>query len=285
MHHKIFFIFLVSFATMTKAQTKGTYPEKDKILVEGGFFLMGSPKSEGETIEHPQHKVFLQTFKISKYEITNAQYAEFLNAKGNQMNSDIPYIELKEGWSQIEKVNGKYIAKKGYEQHPMVLVSWYGANAYAQWVGGKLPTEEQWEYAARGGSKTQKYTYAGSNTLDEVAWHRQNTDYLQPVGKKKPNELGIYDMNGNVSEWCEDDFTSYDYKLGNTEEKKEKPSVFSAFFMAIMSKTPSNHSYPEDKVTRGGHYNQQKMNIRIARRDNRNALGQIFVGFRVVFPQ
>ncbi|GIM54735.1 formylglycine-generating enzyme family protein [Capnocytophaga cynodegmi] len=270
---------------MTKAQIKGTYPEKDKVLVEGGFFLMGSPKSEGETIEHPQHKVFLQTFKISKYEITNAQYAEFLNAKGNQMNGDIPYIELKEGWSQIEKVNGKYIAKKGYEQHPVVLVSWYGANAYAQWVGGKLPTEEQWEYAARGGSKTQKYTYAGSNTLDEVAWHRQNTDYLQPVGKKKPNELGIYDMNGNVSEWCEDDFTSYDYKLGNTEEKKEKPSVFSAFFMAIMSKTPSNHSYPEDKVTRGGHYNQQKMNIRIARRDNRNALGQIFVGFRVVFPQ
>ncbi|MFK8265161.1 formylglycine-generating enzyme family protein [Capnocytophaga cynodegmi] len=270
---------------MTKAQTKGTYPEKDKVLVEGGFFLMGSPKSEGETIEHPQHKVFLQTFKISKYEITNAQYAEFLNAKGNQMNGDIPYIELKEGWSQIEKVNSKYIAKKGYEQHPVVLVSWYGANAYAQWVGGKLPTEEQWEYAARGGSKTQKYTYAGSNTLDEVAWHRQNTDYLQPVGKKKPNELGIYDMNGNVSEWCEDDFTSYDYKLGNTEEKKEKPSVFSAFFMAIMSKTPSNHSYPEDRVTRGGHYNQQKMNIRIARRDNRNALGQIFVGFRVVFPQ
>ncbi|GET45588.1 hypothetical protein RCZ01_08900 [Capnocytophaga felis] len=267
-----------------KAQTKGYYPEKDKIVVEGGTFLMGSPKSEGEANERPQHQVTVKRFKISKYEITNAQYAEFLNAKGNQKNGDVPYIELKAGWCQIEKVNNKYLAKKGYEQHPVVLVSWYGAKAYAEWVGGKLPSEEQWEYAARGGNKTKNYTYAGSNSLDDVAWHRQNTDELQPVGKKQPNELGICDMNGNVSEWCEDIFVSYDYKLGNTNVPKEETSLVGKLLIAVMSKTPTNNDYPENRVTRGGHYNEQPSNIRIAKRRNCTELGQIFIGFRVVFP-
>ncbi|MDO4783121.1 MAG: SUMF1/EgtB/PvdO family nonheme iron enzyme, partial [Capnocytophaga felis] len=283
MHHKIFFIFLVSFAIMTKAQTKGNYPEKDKIVVEGGTFLMGSPKSEGEANERPQHQVTIKRFKISKYEITNAQYAEFLNAKGNQKNGDVPYIELKAGWCQIEKVNNKYLAKKGYEQQPVVLVSWYGAKAYAEWVGGKLPSEEQWEYAARGGNKTKNYTYSGSNSLDDVAWHRQNTDELQSVGKKQPNELGICDMNGNVSEWCEDIFVSYDYKLGNTNVPKEETSLIGKLLIAVMSKTPTNNDYPENRVTRGGNYNEQPSNIRIAKRRNCTELGQIFIGFRVVF--
>ncbi|MFK8303092.1 formylglycine-generating enzyme family protein [Capnocytophaga stomatis] len=284
MHHKIFFIFLVSFAIMTKAQTKGNYPEEDKIVVEGGSFLMGSPKSAGEANERPQHKVTVKSFRISKYEITNAQYAEFLNAKGNRKNGDVPYIELKEGWCQIRKVNEKYVAQKGYEQYPVVLVSWHGAKAYAEWVGGTLPSEEQWEYATRGGNKTKNHTYAGSNSLDDVAWHRQNTDELQSVGKKQPNELGIYDMNGNVSEWCEDIFTSYDYKLGNTSVPKEEPSLIGKLLFAVMSKTPTNNDYPENRVTRGGHYNQQPSNIRIAKRHNCTELGQIFTGFRVVFP-
>ncbi|MDO5104443.1 SUMF1/EgtB/PvdO family nonheme iron enzyme [Capnocytophaga sp.] len=283
MKHFVFFVFLTIFTIKIEAQSLGNYPEKDKISVKGGTFLMGSKKNEGEANERPQHQVTIADFKISKYEITNIQYAEFLNTNGNQFKNGVPYLELKEGWCQIEEKNGKFFVKKGYEQHPVVLVSWHGAKAYAEWVRGKLPSEEQWEYAARGGKKTQNHTYAGSNSVNEVAWYRQNTDELQPVGKKKPNELGIYDMSGNVAEWCNDFFISYDYKLGNTSSPQMESSFVSRLFWAVISKTPGNKEYETNRVTRGGHYNQHLSSLRIARRYNCTELGQIFIGFRVVF--
>ena len=81
----------------------------------------------------------------------------------------------------------------------MVNVTWSGARAYSEWAGGRLPTEAEWEYAARGGKKSKGYKYSGGNNLDEVAWHLGNSKTgVRPVGGKKSNELGIYDMSGNV---------------------------------------------------------------------------------------
>ncbi len=171
--------------------------------------MMGSPDEEGSSNEHPQHQVMLSDFYIGKYEVTNAQYAEFLNAKGNQTEGGVTWLDINGSYCQIEQVNGIFKAKEGKENYPVIQITWYGARAYAKWVGGRLPTEAEWEYASRGGNQSKGYKYSGSNNIDDVAWYSSNAKGLprtQVVGTKQPNELGIYDMTGNVWEWCNDDW-------------------------------------------------------------------------------
>ncbi|GIM52295.1 SUMF1/EgtB/PvdO family nonheme iron enzyme [Capnocytophaga cynodegmi] len=173
-------------------------------FVEGGTFQMGTPsRGEGDEI---LHTVTLSSFKISKHEITNAQYAKFLTAKGNQRENGAIWYQGKD----IVKEGNSFKARAGRENYPVVYVTWHGAKAYAEWVGGSLPTEAQWEYAARGGNKSKGYTYSGSNNIGEVAWYLNNSgERLHEVGTKKPNELGIYDMSGNVWEWTADLYGGY----------------------------------------------------------------------------
>ncbi len=197
-----------------------SHPE-NMVLVERGSFTMGDTWGEGESDEKPTHKVtFTYDFYIGKYEVTFDEYDEFCEATGRSKPND-------EGW--------------GRGQRPVINVSRKDAIKYCNWLSGedglpiaydkdgnlldkdgrttsdpskvvgyRLPTEAEWEYAARGGNESKGYKYAGSNFLNEVAWNGANSrDRTHVVGQKSPNELGIYDLSGNVWEWCSDWFGYY----------------------------------------------------------------------------
>lgn len=180
------------------------------VFVQGGDFLMGSANGSKEDIgngsEKPQHKVTLSNYKITKFEITNEQFAKFLTEKGNQTESGHKWYQ----GSDFDQKGKVFTPKKNWERTPVRFVTWHGARAYAQWAGGRLPTEAEWEYASKGGRKSKGYIYSGSDNLNEVGWNVHNSGgRLHTVGEKKPNELGLYDMSGNVWEMTADWYGSY----------------------------------------------------------------------------
>lgn len=183
------------------------------IPVGGGSFEMGS--ADGESDETP-HKVALDSYSISKYEITNAQYAHFLNEYGSSTVKNGEYAERQmvfEDGVGVKFHGNIWLPQTGYEDHPIVGVTWYGAYEFCRFYGGSLPTEAQWEYAARSGGKEE--VWSGTNNkekLKEYAWFfdgESDIKSTQPAGMKKPNGLGIYDMSGNAWEWCHDWYDEY----------------------------------------------------------------------------
>jgi len=239
------------------------------VLVNGGTFQMGSPSGTGESEEHPQHSVTVSSFRISKYEITNQQYADFMNAIG--ANSDgsyngTEYLDMGSSSCQIDYTGGQFVPQSGKENYPVIEVSWYGAKAYAEHYGGRLPTEAEWEFAARGGNSSNGYTYSGSDNIDDVAWYYDNSGGgTHTVGTKNANELGIYDMSGNVWEWC-NDWYDYDYYSNSPSTDPQGPST--GYY----------------RVVRGGGWNVIAYGCRVALRIYGNPAGTYTdSGFRPVF--
>ncbi len=188
--------------------------EPAMVFVKGGTFQMGS--NDGKSIEKPVHQVLLSHYSIGKYEITVGEYLTFCDATNSH------YPEWLEAGSKyhIETGSDTYYKSQGYSlsslRLPIIGVSWNDAVAYCQWLSSKtgkiyrLPTEAEWEYAARGGQGSLAYTYAGSNTAENVGWvNGKSASKPHEVGLKVANELGIYDMTGNVWEWCSDWYGVY----------------------------------------------------------------------------
>ncbi len=204
--------------------------EKDMVLVEGGQYWMGATQEQepfANDIEKPMHLVTISNFKVSKYEVTTTQFVVFLNSRkiskgGSGMTrsgKSHAYFFAMSKNIYFDSDSSCWRVVSGYEDCPMTNVTWYGADEFCRWAGGQLPTEAQWEYAARGGKYSGGFVYSGDAVLDIVAWYASTTNnqdgieyYAQPVGGKKPNELGLYDMCGNVWEWCNDWYALYSSK-------------------------------------------------------------------------
>jgi formylglycine-generating enzyme required for sulfatase activity len=208
------------------------------VYVAGGTFQMGS--NSGQDDEKPIHTVTVSSFFMDKTEVTQAEY---------------------------RKVMGKNFS--GCDDCPVEQVTWHDANAYAQKVGKRLPTEAEWEYAARGGNKSKGYTYSGSNDLNAAGWYNNNSgSKTHPVAQKQPNELGLYDMTGNVWEWCSDWYSDIYYRSSPKNDPQGSNSGFS-------------------RVLRGGgwyyHYDND---CRVANRYwNNPDHGRNYNGFRLVLSQ
>jgi len=185
-----FSLFAFIFTLSASAQK---YPEM--VLVQGGTFTMGDAEDEGGKAERPAHKVTLTTFSIAKTETTVGQYKAYLLATGKKLAKEHQDLD---------------------DRYPVYFITSADAEGYCDWLSDqtghiyRLPTEAEWEYAARGGKLSKGFRYSGAQTLDLVAWHDKNSaGYLHFVATKKANELGLYDMTGNVSEICKDNYRKY----------------------------------------------------------------------------
>jgi formylglycine-generating enzyme required for sulfatase activity len=169
---------------------EGSNPARlDWVFIPGGTFTMGAPETEqaASPDEGPVHQVAVKAFEMTRNEVTVTQYRRCVEVGA----CTVPGAGEGCNWGVL-----------GHEDHPINCVDWDQAATFARWAGGRIPTEAEWEYAARGGRDT---LYAGSNDVGAVAWHVGNSGgSTHPVGGKLPNGYGLHDMSGNVWEWVAD---------------------------------------------------------------------------------
>ena len=217
------------------------------IRVEGGSFMMGSPDNNPDAYddEKPPHEVTLSDYYIGETQVTQALWKAVMGKNPSRFKGDNNPIE-EVSWTDCQEFINKLNTKTGRTF--------------------RLPTEAEWEYAARGGNKSRGDKYAGSDNIDEVAWYGNNSERVtHPVKQKKANELGLYDMSGNVWEWCQDWFDRY----GSGKETN-----------------PTGRSGGSIRVLRGGSWFSDAQGCRVAYRgcgdpDNRDG----DVGFRLALVQ
>jgi|SRR5882724_1644743 len=230
--------------------TTGFIIEQEMVTVQGGTFAMGGNEENNK----PIHNVTLSSFKIAKYETTQAQWEKVMgkNPASNPGCADCPVESI--SWEMVQTFITKLNRLTGKHY--------------------RLPTEAEWEYAARGGRKSKNFEFAGSNDIKAVAWTSLDSGLNpHPVGQKKPNELGLYDMSGNVWEWCNDWYDENYYR----KSPKNNPT-------GPATKPPDKKNddglIPPLRVVRGGNSGNGSAYSRVASRP-KYRLGYHSIGFRL----
>lgn len=249
--------------------------EKDEMVyVEGGTFTMGATAEQGTSDpyedEYPTHQVTLSDFYIGKYEVTQQLWEYVMKYSGTCADGSTISAYATDVWLGSNPSSSYGVG----DYYPAYYVSWEDiVNIFIprlNKITGKtfrLPTEAEWEYAARGGNKSKGYKYSGSNTIGDVAWYTSNSSSkTHQVGTKAPNELGLYDMSGNVWEWCSDWYSS-------------------SYYSSSPSTNPTGPTSGSIRVRRGGSWSNSANYCRVSGRyffdpGYRNS----FLGFRLVMP-
>ncbi len=219
----------------------------EMVIVEGGSFYRGS--NQGGRDESPHHIIHLSPFALDIHPVTNEQFVRFLEVMGGEKdgnNNDM--IRLRE--SRLKRTGGKLSIESGYAKHPVVGVTWYGAYAYARWVGKRLPTEAEWEVAARGGSEDAMYPTGTAIERSEANFFSSDTTAVMSY---PPNGYNLYDMAGNVYEWCNDWYDYHYYNLSVQEPHNPKGPLQGVY-----------------RVLRGGCWKSLKEDLRCAHRHRNN---------------
>ena len=180
---------------------QGPLPDLGFEIVGAGTLMIGATSEQGDHAydnERPAHNVTISEFYMGRTEVTQRLWEAVMGTNPSSFKGDLRPVE-NVSWEDCQQIIQKLNNMKS-QLLPSDLSNWYF----------RLPTESEWEYAARGGQKSRHYKYAGSNNIDEVAWYTNNSgSQTHNVKQKKPNELGLYDMSGNVYEWCSDWYGSY----------------------------------------------------------------------------
>ena len=245
------------------------------VSIPAGEFQMGSNDPEAYNREQPVHTVYVDAFYMDRYEVTNAQYKGFVDANPqwgkDRIDKGFHDGDYLKHWNGNDYPSGK-------AHHPVVYVSWYAAMAYSQWVGKRLPTEAEWEYAARGGLVGKKYPW-GDDIDSSKADYDRNVGDTTRVDKYPPNGYGLYDIAGNVWEWCLDEYNEDFYSISPRENPLSGANSVD-WVMSNFTSVKTPH------VFRGGSGHGNPRLVRVAFRGRNSPTSVVsFLGFRCVRPQ
>ena len=206
----------------TKKSDKGIETTNSNMkLIPAGKFLMGS-EGWGE-FESPIHEVFVDEFLIDEAPVTNQEFSEFVKQTGHKTTAEINGIASGYENGEMKEIAGlcwKTYFNEERKNHPVVLVSWNDANEFAKWAGKRLPTEAEWEKAARGTLEANLYSWGNNEPDNSFCNFEKQTDNFPPTTEVKTfpsNAFGLFDMGGNVWNWCSDWFSENYYSVSENE--------------------------------------------------------------------
>ena len=243
------------------------------VLIPAGQFQMGSNDDEAQNDEQPVHTVHIDAFFMDEHEVTNLEYKEFLLENPRWQKSRIDkrfhngnYLHH---WSGNNYPSGK-------ANHPVTYVSWYAAMAYAKWAGKRLPTEAEWEYAARGGLAEKKYPLGNTISTRQANYNGHVGD-TTAVGRYDANGYDLYDMAGNVWEWCLDEYDADFYFVSRDSRNPISGARTIQWILDNFTSIPTNTS----RVLRGGSWLLDAQNLRVAVRFRYSpTFSLVVIGFR-----